>query len=125
MIEFDEAKIFGLSEGEVVGNTLPLILWRCIPWGYDLSFAFLILFREVREVGGTESVCFVMVGQEFRDPRRMIVREPLIEVLWAVVGCFTNCDVGTSSVCKSCSFPTMFLVNGRFTLLFDRRWCCF
>ena len=43
---------------EVVGCTLPLIRRRCIPCEGDvnLSVAILILFREVREVGGTESV---------------------------------------------------------------------
>ena len=41
---------------DVLGCTLPLFLRRCIPCEGDLSFAFRILFREVREVGGTESV---------------------------------------------------------------------
>ena len=77
-----------------------------------------MLFREVREVGGTESVCFVMVRREFLVSPRTVVRVSLNGILRAVVVRSTKCDVGTSSVCGDGSFPTIFLVNGRFTFAY-------
>ena len=89
--------------------------------------------RGVREVGGDEglSFCtefgrrlggagwiFVMVERECCGPLCTGVRVPLSGDLWAVVVRFTNFDVGTSSVRKSGSDPTILMVDGRFTVVY-------